>query len=78
MRNKLQIYSIIPSLENKCLEAVKGSDIAIPRHGAPDIRKVCAEDASLEVAVLYDPAFIYVIDEFYFCKHLQAILYAVE
>lgn len=33
-RNKLQIYSIIPSLENKCLEAVKGSDIAIPRHGA--------------------------------------------
>ena len=29
-----QIYSIIPSLENKCLEAVKGSDIAIPQHGA--------------------------------------------
>lgn len=49
-----------------------------PATRSPDIRKVCAEDASLEVAVLYDPAFIYVIDEFYFCKHLQAILYAVE
>lgn len=34
MLNKLQIYSIIPSLENKYIEAVKDSDIAIPRHGA--------------------------------------------
>ncbi len=49
-----------------------------PATRSPDIRKVCAEDASLDVAVLYDPAFIYVIDEFYFCKHLQSILYAVE